>query len=164
MQIAERRLPVMEKRGPKLKIFDYPPFQKVTNRRAKSYFSEGKKLLFEGRKVTFCDGLPVRGGCGGRGRVSRSRATCSGCTPDGTCPSSCVLISSGAATARIAYIASVPYTLNIKDQKGRSLLRSGASKASCCCSGARALQSERSYSRRERLSSRVPTKRPHVLS
>ena len=80
--------------------------QKVTNRRAKSYFSEGKKLLFEARKATFCVGLRVPAGCGAHARASHSKATYSGYTPDGTCPSSCVLISIGAASARISYIAS----------------------------------------------------------
>ena len=77
--------------------------QKVTNRRAKSYFSVSKKLLFEARKATFCVGLRAPAGCGAHAKASHSRATCSGCTLDGRCPSSCVLTSIAAASHRTAY-------------------------------------------------------------
>jgi hypothetical protein len=47
--------------------------------------------------------LPVRGGCGARDWVWRNRAICNGYTPDGRFPSSFVLISIGAGSARILY-------------------------------------------------------------
>ena len=76
----------------------------------------GEKLLFGGRKATFRwddgGGPPGREGCAGRDWALRSTATYSGCTPDGRCPSSCVLICCAAVFARNAYKL---FPLNIKD-------------------------------------------------
>ena len=89
----------------------------------KSYFLMGEKLLFGGRKATFRwdggGGPPGREGCADRDWALRSTATYSGCTPDGRCPSSCVLICCAAAFARNVYKL---FPLNIKTLKGIAIV------------------------------------------
>ena len=97
--------------------------QKIVFCEAKDSLSEGERLSLvrPGSPPSEHGAQRARAGCGGRVRASRSRATGSGYRPDGTSPSSCVLISSAAASARTAHISSslLPYHF---DQGDRSLI------------------------------------------